>query len=122
MNTLINWFEIPVADYERATRFYEEVFGVSLRHEAMGPMQFGLFPNEEPATGGALCKAEHMQPGPGGSLIYLNGGDDLATPLGRVEAAGGKVVMPKTFLSEKIGSIAIFQDCEGNHIGLHSMG
>jgi hypothetical protein len=41
-------------------------------------------------------------------------------PLSRVEKAGGKVLLNKTFLSEEAGHIAFFTDTEGNKIGLHS--
>jgi len=33
MNNVINWFEIPVADMDRAVAFYEPVMQVSLRRE-----------------------------------------------------------------------------------------
>ncbi|MBI5545604.1 MAG: VOC family protein, partial [Deltaproteobacteria bacterium] len=51
-----------------------------------------------------------------------NGGEDLAVILARVSAAGGKVIMEKTFLRADIGHIALFSDLDGNVIGLHSMG
>jgi predicted enzyme related to lactoylglutathione lyase len=44
----------------------------------------------------------------------------LGTPLSRVEAAGGSVVMPKTSIGEN-GYMAIFLDTEGNRVALHSM-
>jgi predicted enzyme related to lactoylglutathione lyase len=52
--------------------------------------------------------------------IYLNGGDDLSVMLGRVEPAGGKVIFPKTLISEDNGFFAIFADTEGNAVGLWS--
>ncbi|MGB1242276.1 MAG: VOC family protein, partial [Chitinophagales bacterium] len=55
-----------------------------------------------------------------GSLVYLNGGSDLATPLSRVGAAGGEVVVPKTKISDEIGYFAIFMDTEGNKMAFHS--
>jgi predicted enzyme related to lactoylglutathione lyase len=50
----------------------------------------------------------------------LNGNPDLSLPLSKVAAAGGKVVMPKTKISDDIGYMAFFIDPEGNSIGLHS--
>src|SRR3954470_24127316 len=55
-----------------------------------------------------------------GAIIYLDAGDDLAGALSRVEAAGGKVVMGATHLSDQIGSIAMFLDSEGNRAAFHS--
>jgi predicted enzyme related to lactoylglutathione lyase len=53
-------------------------------------------------------------------LIYLDAGEDLTPVLGRVEPAGGKVVVPKTSIGEH-GAIAVFIDSEGNRVGLHSL-
>ena len=47
-------------------------------------------------------------------------GTVLAGALGKVEAAGGKVAMPKTAISPEIGFMAFFIDSEGNRVGLHS--
>lgn len=55
-----------------------------------------------------------------GSLVYLNGGDDLGFPLSKVEAAGGRILLPKTAIGAN-GFMAHFTDTEGNKVGLHSM-
>lgn len=123
MQPVISWFEIPTADFERGIRFYETVLGVSLRREDMGPMHMAIFPGEMDApSGGAVIHMEGGNPpGPMGTVIYLFGGDDLALPLARVEAAGGQVLVPKTLITPEIGYFAVFRDCEGNHVGLYSM-
>ena len=56
-----------------------------------------------------------------GTLAYLDAGDDLATVLGRVAAAGGSVDVPKTAIAPDMGFYAVFRDTEGNRVGLHSM-
>ena len=58
---------------------------------------------------------------PGETLAALNGGDDLAVMLARVEPAGGSIVVPKTEIGNGFGFFAHFLDTEGNKIGLHSM-
>jgi len=60
------------------------------------------------------------KPSEEGVVIYLNGNPDLALAPGRVEEAGGRVVMPKTLISEEIGYMAFFIDTEGNKVALHS--
>lgn len=121
MSSLINWFEIPATDIERAMRFYERVLDIRLTRQDMGDMKMALFPYPEGGTGGALCQHEMIKPAAsGGVVIYLNGGDDLAVPLGRVSAAGGTVVMPKTLITEEIGYMGFFTDSEGNTLALHS--
>ena len=60
------------------------------------------------------------RPNADGIKIYLNGDPDLNNILGRVEAAGGKIVQKKTQITTEIGYVAVFQDTEGNMINLHS--
>jgi predicted enzyme related to lactoylglutathione lyase len=44
---------------------------------------------------------------------------DLEAAMGRVSAAGGKVLLPKMSIGE-YGVIAHFQDSEGNRVALHA--
>ena len=48
MKSVINWFEIPVADMDRAIKFYEPVMQVSLRREKMDSAELAVFPHEDP--------------------------------------------------------------------------
>jgi uncharacterized protein len=121
MTRLINWFEIPTTDLKRAVRFYEAVLGIKFKLEDMGEMKMAIFPYPEGGTGGALCQHPQYKPAAsGGVVVYLDGGDDLAVPLGRVVAAGGQVVMPKTLITLEIGYMGFFKDSEGNTMALHS--
>lgn len=118
----INWFEIPVANLERAVAFYEQVMAAKLPLESSFPgMRMAMFPSKDPGVGGCLIEFEQARPHADGVRVYLNGGENLAAILDRVGAAGGKVIMPKTFLREDIGHIGMFSDSEGNIIGLHSL-
>lgn len=125
MKNAINWFEIPVNNYERAKKFYSEIMGVEIMDHDMGDknMKYGIFPYdmENRGIGGAIVQMEEMKPSMDGSTVYLNGGDDLSVSLAKVEAAGGKIFMPKTGIGEN-GFIAQFTDTEGNRVALHSMG
>ena len=88
--------------------------------EGMG-MKTAFFPADmENGIGGCLMEGQGYEPSPKGSLIYLNGGENLSVPLSKVEAAGGKILLPKTAIG-KNGFMAHFTDTEGNKIGLHSM-
>jgi predicted enzyme related to lactoylglutathione lyase len=79
----------------------------------------GFFPAEN-GIGGAIVTGQGCVPSETGPLIYLNGGDDLDNVLSKVNEAGGRVVMGKTFLSEAVGYFALFIDSEGNRLALHS--
>ena len=124
MNAL-NWFEIPVADMDRAQAFYEVLLAKPLRREAMGPATMAVFPYEQgTGVGGALIRGGYApEPSPQGSLVYLNlvGDTPLAEVIARAEAAGARVVLPRTELPDGIGVIAQLQDSEGNRVGLHAM-
>jgi predicted enzyme related to lactoylglutathione lyase len=116
----LNWFEIPVSNMERAKKFYEAIFGISIHIQEMGPFTMGFLPMHPGKVSGALCQGEHYKPSADGSLIYLNGNPDLATVLGKVEAAGGKVIQPKRQITPEYGYMALFTDSEGNRMALHS--
>lgn len=122
MSSAISWFEIPATDFARATKFYSTIIDGELAEMDMGEMKMAFFPAENPGIGGAIISGEGCVPSDTGSLVYLNGGDNLDTVLARVEDAGGKVVMPKTAIGNDYGYFAIFNDTEGNRMGLHSMG
>jgi predicted enzyme related to lactoylglutathione lyase len=115
------WFEIPARDFARAKRFYETVFGVRLTDERMGDHVLGVFPHAGDAVSGCVMSGPGYAPAGDGAVVYINAGADLSGALSRVEAAGGKVALPKTFLSEEIGYFAHFIDSEGNRVGMHSL-
>lgn len=117
----INWFEISVADINRAKKFYEAVFDVKLQSMEMMEMKMEMFPSAAGSgkVNGALAQSDMHTPGADGVKIYMNGDPDLSKALNKVEAAGGKITMPKTAIGEN-GFMAFFTDTEGNAIGLHS--
>lgn len=116
------WFEIPAAEFGRAVKFYQDILDVDIVEEDMGELNLGLFPHDDKASvSGAIIYGMDFKPSDQGSIVYLNGGHDLATALSKVEGAGGKVIIPKTHLGDEIGYIAHFIDTEGNRIGIHSM-
>jgi len=122
---MINWFEIYAADFDRAKTFYTIVFNYELTELPMSndrhaDMRYATFPSSEKAggAGGALVKIEQAKPGYGGVLVYF-ASEEINQELGRVEAAGGKIIRPKLNIGE-FGFIALIEDTEGNLIGLHS--
>ncbi|HBY93254.1 MAG TPA: hypothetical protein DEP84_04685 [Chloroflexi bacterium] len=120
MANLISWFEIPVIDMERASKFYGTLLGREVQPADIMGTPYAFLPNDNEGIGGALAQGEHYQPSDRGVTIYFAMGDDLAPALARVEPAGGKVLTPKTLIDEENGYFAIILDTEGNRIGLHS--
>lgn len=124
MKNAISWFEIPSTDLDRATKFYEAIFGVSLIVMDMGDIKMRMFPLDDMmGVGGAIVDSGgfHKPSATDGPLIYLNGNPDVQNVLDKVEKAGGKIMVPKTEISPEYGFMAVFIDTEGNRIGLHSV-
>jgi len=120
----LNWFEIPATDISRAQKFYETVFQVKMdpMPEMMGMKMTG-FPAEmgNGKASGALAQSAQHKPATDGVVIYLNANPSIQPVVDRVEAAGGKVVMPVMEISPEIGKMAFIIDSEGNKIGIHAL-
>jgi predicted enzyme related to lactoylglutathione lyase len=120
MNNPVVYFEIPVADIDRAILFYEAVFGVKLDRLIIDGNQMALFPADEKASGisGSSAKGSSYVPGKQGTRIYF-GVANIDDTLTKVLSAGGKVLYPKTSVGA-LGWVAEFEDSEGNCIALHA--
>ena len=113
------WFEIPANDFERAVKFYEAVFQLTLKREKIGG-DLAVFPGSETSVNGAVVSQAGYVPAANGAVVYLNTEDDMTPYIERVVANGGKVITPKTALPPGMGHYAHFGDTEGNRIGLFS--
>jgi predicted enzyme related to lactoylglutathione lyase len=123
MKNTIDWFEIYTSNFDRAKKFYTEVFRLQLTDlpvssDRHADMKYATFPARATTPGGALVKIEQAKPGYGGTLVYF-ASEEINAELSRVEAAGGKILRSKTNLGE-FGYIALIEDTEGNLVGLHS--
>lgn len=121
----ISWFEIPTKDIERAQKFYEAIFQTKLINMDNPMIKMRTFPFQNmmtEITGALVHHPDFYKPTDSqGTLIYLNANPDLHIVLNRVEENGGKILRPKTQISEEFGYMGLFIDTEGNRIGLHSM-
>lgn len=122
MTNAINWFEIPVLNFERAKEFYSRIYNYEMQESSENAFRMGFLPMERDSqgVGGAIVQGNGYIPSALGTRIYLNGGEDLQHILDRVIAAGGEVIQHKTKINDEHGYFAIFEDPEGNHISLHS--
>ncbi len=115
----VSWFEIPALNLLRAVGFYNFIYDIEMETTEAGGYSMALFPADN-GIGGAIVVGEGSIPSETGTLVYLNGGKDLSVVLGKVEEAGGRVVLEKTLISEDDGYFALFIDTEGNRLALHS--
>jgi predicted enzyme related to lactoylglutathione lyase len=116
-----SWFEIPVADVERATRCHGQVLGVAIEPMSVSPVMMGMLSSDPNARGGAIVHAADAAPSQSGTNAHLDGGDDLAPMLVRVEASNGSMVVPKTGIGNGFGYFAHSVDTGPNTVGLHAM-
>ena len=114
MSKLVHW-EIPSNDFEKAKKFYEELFGWKFQQWSD---DYALF-SVEGGIGGALMKVESL-PEPGTGIRVYVGVDDMAATLVRVEELGGKAAQPKTEIGKGMGFAGSFTDPCGCLIGLWS--
>ncbi|AKL13420.1 TPA: VOC family protein [Kluyvera intermedia] len=118
MRKVINWFEIPTLDLDRAMAFYGYCLGAEFRLESAACMTMAVFHYEEPATGGALVYSEALKPSVDGVVVYLFT-PDINASLEKVAEKGGSCCFGPLTLPDDIGTIALFIDSEGNKVGLH---
>ena len=125
MKHAISWFEIPTTDIDRAQKFYESIFGITMIKMDVPNLKMRAFPLDNPmeGVGGTIVQTDgfHIPSATAGPLIYLDANPDVQIVLDKVEAAGGKVLVPKTEISEDYGFMGVFLDTEGNRIALHSV-
>ena len=123
-NNIVGWFEIPVTDMERAITFYQTVLGVQLQRNQMESVDMAWFPHNQEgygAGGTLIYHEEYYKPSTDGIMIYLSSPtDDVANERAKVEAAGGKVILEKTQISDEHGYYGLLIDSEGNRIAFHS--
>lgn len=120
MANVINWFEIPVRDMDRAVKFYSKILNSKIETSQMGDSLMAFLPMQGEGVGGALIKDERSNPSSDGTLVYLNAASGLTEFVNRVEPAGGKVLVPSQLVTEEIGFISVFLDSEGNKVAFHS--
>ena len=125
MKNAISWFELPATDLDRAQKFYETILDIRMIPLESPQIRMRMFPVEDPMTGigGALALApEFYKPSAtDGAVVYLNANPDVQRVLDKIEAAGGKIIVPKTEISPEYGHMALFIDTEGNRVALHSV-
>lgn len=117
---LIAHVEIPVADLERAMRFYSAVFGVTFGDVVtIHGNRMAYFPFEEGKDGAsaALAEGDVYIPTVHGAIIYFNV-DDVDTVITKAVQEGSEMLFPKTPVGN--GFVAEIRDSEGNQIAIQT--
>ena len=115
------WFDIPVADMDRAIAFYRALTGQELIRLPVGEgRETALFESEDGGSAGCLFAAPEDQPSHYGSRVYFDANPSLDDWLSRVEPAGGRILVGRTPVGEDRGYFAYIEDSEGNRVGLNA--
>ena len=116
---IVNWLEIPVENLQRAKGFYERIFEFEIVDLEVGGEIYPCFPTKDgDGFSGALVQYDYTKPGKQGPLVYLNSYGKMDQILEKVIDAGGKVIQPKKEIAPGFGFSALFEDTEGNFLGL----
>ena len=71
MSDRVVWFDLPVADLERASRFYSAVLGIQVTQESAGDFKLAVLEHGPQGNGGCLVpKANEVSAT--GILVYMN--------------------------------------------------
>lgn len=113
----IEHFELPADNIDRAQKFYADMFGWKYQVHQFSDFTYTLIEttNEkgEKGIGGGLISRQHPNQGP----IHYIGVPSLDEAVAKVEALGGKLLVPKQTI-EGAGAMAICLDTENNTFGL----
>ncbi len=122
MANQIVWCDIPVADLDRAIRFYSALTGQPIKKQEYPGFAIGLLPGGGSDSSGCLYLPESSEnkPAASGPLVYFNCSGRLDDAIAQAESHGGKVVRAKHKIGDH-GFRAVILDSEGNRIALHSM-
>ncbi len=100
----ICYLEIPAKTAQASADFYSSIFG-ELAFDDTGGVS-GTWVKESDRTPNERTRTYIMV-------------DGIAETLNRIEAAGGRVLTPRTEIGPGMGAFAIFADPVGNEFGLY---
>jgi predicted enzyme related to lactoylglutathione lyase len=121
VNSLHNravWFDIPVANLDRASAFYAATLGVAVHKAEFDNFKFSVL-DHDTGNGGCLIPNEAEISGTAGILLYMNVDGRMRDAVAQAVKLGGKIVKPVHSIGEH-GFRAVILDSEGNRIALHS--
>lgn len=105
--------EIPSADFEKARKFYGELFG--WKFQEMPGVDYLLF-TPPTGVGGGFSKGFEIVTKPG-YLFHIEV-EDIEAIIAKAKEMGGGCPKGKTQITPEYGYYAILTDLEGNQLGI----
>ena len=109
----ICYLEIPAKTAEASAEFYSTIFGWKVRTRGDGELAF----DDTGGVSGTWVKEGHRTPDERTRTYIMV--DAIADTLKRIQAAGGRVLTPRTEIGQNMGAFAAFADPVGNEFGLY---
>ena len=106
--------EIPAANVQSASKFYETLFGWKMEHAP--EFDYTMW-SDGSGYGGGFNKLSDDYP-VGRVLVYIDS-EDIEADLKQIEKLGGSVVTPKTEIPGT-GWFGVFKDPTGNTLALYT--
>jgi predicted enzyme related to lactoylglutathione lyase len=109
----ICYLEIPANTVDASAQFYSSIFGWKVRTRSDGELAF----DDPGGLSGTWVKESDRTPDEQ-TRIYIMV-DAIAETLPRIQAAGGRIITPRTEIGPGMGAFAAFADPVGNEFGLY---
>ena len=107
------YLEIPAITAEASADFYRGIFGWTIRKRGDGELAF----DDSGGVSGTWVKESDRTPGEQ-TRIYIMV-DDISDTVGKIEAAGGRVLTGRRDIGPGMGAFAVFADPAGAEFGLY---
>lgn len=122
MANTICWFDLAVANLERAKTFYSKILDKPLEICIEGEFTMVVFPHSDCShdVAGCLYEKSDFVPNNSDLLIYFDVNKRIHEAVTAVSLNGGKVVTPVEAIGPW-GFRAVIIDSEGNKVALHAM-
>ncbi|HEX8923368.1 MAG TPA: VOC family protein [Patescibacteria group bacterium] len=121
MNKVVH-FELPARDFNRAKKFYSDIFGWQISDYPAGDSLYALAqttpgddsgPTVPGGINGGIMEFDPTRP----ATVITIDVPDISRTFEQITAAGGKILTEIMPVGD-MGSVAYFQDPEGNVVGL----
>jgi hypothetical protein len=113
----IGWFELYVNDFEKSKDFFSQLFGWEFNLSQGTNSPYWNIKTGEGSIGGGLMKKEVPEHSGQSVVLYIET-DNIEETLSKAVSLGGSLITPKTLINENAGYFALFNDIDGNVIGL----
>ncbi len=109
----ICYLEIPAKTAQASADFYSSIFGWTVRKRGDAELAF----DDTAGVSGTWVKQSDRTPDQRTRTYIMV--DGIAETVKRIEAAGGRVLTPRTEIGTGMGAFAVFADPVGNEFGLY---